>query len=173
LPEFEVFDVPLRIGLVSDTHLVNPKRGLPSGLLDGLQGCDLILHAGDIQRTWVLDALREVGPVRAVFGNNDAELIGVLPFTLFFQIGSHRIGLIHGWDPQGGGRVTAKVLAQREMHGLVDCVVYGHSHIPEVIERDGLLMVNPGSTMSRPWTPPPGYAIMEVNDSINVERVTL
>lgn len=158
---------------MSDTHLVSPARGLPGALIAGLAGCDLILHGGDISRLWVIEALQLIAPVRAVYGNNDPGLEELLPYELFFQIGEHRIGLIHGHDPIGRPRMTAKVLVQDRMRGQVDCVVYGHSHRPEITERDRLLMVNPGSPTQPRWEPRPTYAIMEVGTAISARLITL
>ncbi len=173
MPEFEVHRAPLRVGLVADTHLVKPTRSLPARLIEGLEGCDLILHAGDISRAWVLEALDRIAPVRAVEGNNDYDPDLALPLERFFLIGRRRIGLIHGHDPAGRPRVTAKLFAQERMRGIVDCVVYGHSHRPEIAERDGLLMVNPGSPTDPRWAPRPTYVVMEVRDTIQARLIDL
>ena len=56
----------LRIGLVSDTHgLLRP------GALAFLQGCDLIIHGGDIGNAGILEALARLAPLTVVRGNND------------------------------------------------------------------------------------------------------
>jgi len=56
----------MTIGVISDTHgLVRPEAAA------ALQGVDLIVHAGDIGKPAVLDALRDIAPVRAIRGNND------------------------------------------------------------------------------------------------------
>jgi putative phosphoesterase len=55
-----------RIGIISDTHgLFHPK------VVEHFQGCDLILHAGDIGKAEVLTHLEEIAPVKAVRGNVD------------------------------------------------------------------------------------------------------
>jgi len=55
-----------RIGLISDTHgLVRPEA------LVALKGVELIVHAGDIGKSEVLDALQAIAPVAAIKGNND------------------------------------------------------------------------------------------------------
>lgn len=161
MPAFEEFDVPLRIGLVADTHLHDPRRHrLPEQMLDGLDGCDLILHAGDVTETWVLELLAAVAPVRVVAGNGDVRIPG-LPRTLYFRFGEHTVGLLHGH--LGGG--TARRSAFNTMHGRVHCAVYGHSHRPEIVTREGLLMVNPGSPSRRRWAPRHSYGILRVTDA--------
>ena len=58
------------IGLISDTH----------GFLDSkfethLRKCDEIWHAGDIGSMKVAERLREIAPLKAVFGNIDNHRI--------------------------------------------------------------------------------------------------
>ncbi len=174
MPEFEALANPIRIGLVADTHRRNPKRGLPPALLDGLTGCDLIFHAGDISERWVLETLAEVAPVRAVIGNNDSfELLKELPEERYFVSGSHRIGLLHGYSDMAKRATTAKVWTLDRMRGVVDCAVYGHSHQPEVSEREGLLMVNPGSPTDFRWAKGPTYGILEVGEDIRARLIEL
>jgi uncharacterized protein len=172
LPEFEQLDVPIRIGVVSDTHLVNPARGIPDRVFDLLRGSDLILHAGDINRLWVLDELRHVAPVHAVAGNNDdPELQELLPMERYYQIGPHRIGLLHGHVLAGRKSATARNVALDRMRGVVDCVIYGHSHKPEIEHREGVLMINPGSPTQPRWAPAATLAILEVGVTIEARLI--
>lgn len=174
MPESENLANPIRIGLVADTHRRNPKRGLPQALLDGLDGCDLIFHAGDVSERWVLEVLAEVAPVRAVIGNNDSfDLLKELPEERFFVSGSHRIGLLHGYSDMARRATTAKAWTLERMCGLVDCAVYGHSHQPEVMERQGLLMVNPGSPTDFRWAKGPTYGILEIGEAIRARLIEL
>ena len=128
------------------------------------------MHLGDVNAPWVLETLAEIAPVRAVQGNNDEpELLERLPMEHFLEIGGHRIGMIHGH----GTKFTARETTLRRMVGLVDCAVYGHSHRPEIVERDGLLMVNPGSPTQRRYAPEHTYAMMHVDDRISAELIVL
>jgi hypothetical protein len=161
----------MRLGLVADTH--RPSRlpvFLPSELLRGLAGCDLILHLGDFNSLPVLERLRELGPVLGVYGNNDdAELIALLPRERYLQIGAWKLGMLHGHEGPG----VAREVALREMKDRVDCVVYGHSHWPDNTRREGLLMVNPGSPTQRRRAPARTFAIMTVDDEIAVTHIEL
>ena len=48
----------MRVGVLADTHgLLRPET------LDALAGCELLIHAGDVGKRSVLDALRELAPV--------------------------------------------------------------------------------------------------------------
>src|SRR5947209_13027046 len=71
------------------------SRKLPGALYPYLDAADVILHAGDILVGEVLDELRGFAPVHAVLGNNDAELVGVLPETLSLELGGVRVAMLH------------------------------------------------------------------------------
>jgi putative phosphoesterase len=170
LRAFESLAAPLLIGLVSDTHIFSARRAIPNTVLDALSQCDCIFHAGDVCVRRVLDQLEEIAPVRAVFGNNDLpELVDTLPRERVFTVGGQRIGLLHGHDPKR----PARVIALERMRGRVDCVVYGHSHRPEIEERDGLLMVNPGSPTDPRYGRTPTYGLMQVGTSIESRIIAL
>ena len=58
----------MKVGILSDTHdLLRPE------VIDALQGCDYILHAGDISSQRILDRLEQIAPVKVVRGNTDKE----------------------------------------------------------------------------------------------------
>ena len=129
-----------RIGLISDTHgLLRPEA------IDFLQGCDRIVHAGDICDATVLDALEKIAPLVVVRGNNDhgpwAEAIAVARTV---RIEGVTIGVIH----------DVADLKRIPFDDEVSLVVHGHSHKPAVIERDGRVFVNPGSAGPRRFTLP-------------------
>ena len=67
----------MRIGIISDTHgLLRPE------VMEQLNGCNLILHAGDINKQEILDRLEQIAPVKVVRGNNDKEWAGQIPYVL-------------------------------------------------------------------------------------------
>jgi putative phosphoesterase len=124
-----------RIGLISDTHnLVRPE------VLQYLAGCDAIIHAGDICKQAVLDALAQIAPVTAVRGNNDIdEPVALLPTHVKLTVQQVTILVVHD---------IADVVDDPRREGI-DVVVTGHSHKPAISERDGVLFVNPGSAGPR------------------------
>ena len=56
------------IGLLSDTHIPDAVLGLPPELNRIFQDVDLILHAGDIFTSSVLDELESMAPVYDLAG---------------------------------------------------------------------------------------------------------
>ena len=122
---------PQVIGLISDTHgLLRPEA------LRALAGVDLIIHAGDIGKPEVLAGLKQIAPVRAIRGNNDRDQWARrLPEARTVAVGRFRIHVIHNlhelsFDP-----------AARS----IGAVISGHSHKPSILEKAGVLLVNPGS----------------------------
>jgi uncharacterized protein len=164
LPEFERLSNPIRIGVAGDTHRSsrNP-RALPVGLRDAFLTCDIIFHTGDVNAPWVIRDLERIAPVRAVRGNNDEmPLSRDLPVELFFESGGIRIGLMHGHLPKGTARQNTIV----RMTGVVDLAIYGHSHVPEVVEHEGLMLVNPGSPTQKRYQPDATFAIVSITDTV-------
>lgn len=130
----------LRVVCLSDTHL-RRRGGLPIWCLNRLGGADLILHAGDLVAASVLEELEQLAPLEAVSGNMDALVLKqALPTRQVAEIGGVRIGLIHNPGP-------AHRRALRLAAGFAGCdvVVYGHTHVPEIVRLDRCLVLNPGS----------------------------
>ena len=124
----------MRIGLVSDTHgLLRPEA------LRFLEGSDAIVHAGDIGKPQVLEALRAIAPLHAIRGNNDGWA-GDLPDALEVEIGGVRVYVIHDF----------KTIGRWPVPPATQVVVCGHSHQPVVARyAEGFLLVNPGSAGPR------------------------
>lgn len=150
------------IGVVSDTHIPARGRVLPKALIEGLLGVDLIIHAGDLLKDYVLYELEEIAPVEAVTGNNDDEYIrNMLPNKKIIEVGSFRIGITHGC---GRGDTTLNRVMSKFESDSVDCVVFGHSHIPFNERIDGILYVNPGSPTDKRTQEHYSYGIIKVDD---------
>lgn len=147
----------LRIGLVADSHVGEFIDAMPAWVGESLEGCDLILHAGDLSVMRVLDELEQIAPVRAVHGDHDIDA-QELPAALVVDAAGWRIGLIHGsrgthWDAHavargvlGDRRWQPRLEARlRDRLGAVDAVVYGHWHLPRIATVGATLMVCPGA----------------------------
>jgi putative phosphoesterase len=129
-----------KILLLSDTHSF-----LDSRILDYAKDADEIWHAGDIGTFEVTDALQQIKPLRAVFGNiDDAAIRQQFPENLFFELEGVSVFMTHI-----GGR------PKRYVKGISDKLtklkpqvfICGHSHILKVAfdsDRE-LLYINPGA----------------------------
>lgn len=145
--------VARRVGLIADTHgLVRPD------VHDALAGVALILHAGDVGGTAVLEELGLIAPVRAVWGNTDPPGLPGLVEALSLTVDGVRIHVQHGHEL---GRPTpAQVLAAYPE----DVLVYGHTHRQAVLEAGGRLVVNPGAAGPRRFDLLPSVAILTIAD---------
>ncbi|HLJ13097.1 MAG TPA: metallophosphoesterase family protein [Bryobacteraceae bacterium] len=123
------------VGLISDTHGL-----LRAEALQALAGSDLIIHAGDVGKPEILDALRAIAGVVAVRGNVDqGDWAMALPETAIAQAGSAVLYVLHDvhaldLDPAAAG---------------FHIVVSGHSHQAGQTKRAGVLYINPGSAGPR------------------------
>ncbi|MEO6026002.1 MAG: metallophosphoesterase family protein [Candidatus Binatia bacterium] len=140
-----------RVGLISDTHgLLRPEA------VAALRGSDRIIHGGDIGDAAVLTALAAIAPVTAVRGNNDCDpWAHAVDETALLQVDDVAIYVVHD---------VADLRRTPPPHGT-RVVVSGHSHKPGVVERDGVLYVNPGSAGPRRFTLPIAVAELLIEGS--------
>ena len=159
---------PVRIGVLSDTHLTLGDARLPALLARCQQyfaGTELILHAGDVVDPQLLPLLPR--PVLAVRGNLDPP-----EFTerRIVPLAGKRIGLIHGW----GAKYDLEERILRAFAGeQVDCIVYGHSHQPVCHVVNGILLFNPGSPTDRRNAPFPSLGLLTIGAEIAGEIIAL
>jgi putative phosphoesterase len=146
---------------MSDTHLWPGRaRSLPAAVYPHLEAADLILHAGDITTRHLVDELEAFAPVVAVLGNNDHELVGMLPETRTLVLGGVRFAMVHD-----SGAREGRGTRMRRRFPDADVVVFGHSHEPANQRTpDGLLLFNPGSPTERRRAPDHTIGVMELVD---------
>jgi putative phosphoesterase len=123
------------IGIISDTHgLIRPES------LAALRGSDLIIHAGDVGESTILEQLGTIAPIVAVRGNIDkAPWTARLQVTAVVKAGSANIYVLHDIHDLDFDPAIAKF----------NIVVSGHSHKPAKNVQSGVLYVNPGSAGPR------------------------
>ncbi len=159
-----------RIGVVSDTHVPSRAPCVPDAVLRHFEDVELILHAGDLSSLAVLDQLSAYAPVEAVQGNVELpEVVAALPLKREIVVGGCAIGLVHIL----GERAHYVRNARREFPGA-RVVVFGHSHVPFLDDRDGLLLLNPGSATDRRRQPACTVALLIIEDGRpRAEHITL
>lgn len=136
-----------RIGILSDTHgLLRPE------VTETLQTCDVIFHAGDIDRPEILDKLKALKPLYAVRGNADKEWAESLPAELTAELFGYRFYMVHNKKEISADADDA------------DFIIYGHSHKYSHEERDGQIWLNPGSCGRRRFTLPITMAVAEIEE---------
>jgi len=136
----------LRVVALADTHVRRGgTRRLPDTAYAELARADVILHAGDVVVPELLDELGGFAPVHAVLGNNDHELLGVLPERRVDELAGVRVAMVHDSGATAGrpGRLA-------RWFPDADLVVFGHSHQPyDELAPTGARLVNPGSPTER------------------------
>ncbi|WP_309057077.1 metallophosphoesterase [Streptomyces sp.] len=160
---------PVRLLLVSDTHVPLRAKRLPEELLREAEAADVVLHAGDWVDVATLDLLEErARRLVGVHGNNDGpQLRARLPEVARVTLGGLRFGVVHETGP-------AKDRERRcaALHPDLDVLVFGHSHIPWDSEAPGgLRLLNPGSPTDRRRQPYCTYMTCAVADGALFEVV--
>jgi putative phosphoesterase len=140
----------MRIGLVSDTHVPEAEKQIPTEVHQALQGVDLILHAGDIYDLSVLDELERIAPLFAAAGDDDyGETLkdSRVKEQHNLELGGYTIWLVHQrpyqistpwWRDQNLGN-------QNNNGEVPDFVIFGHEHKTVVEKINGVLLICPGS----------------------------
>jgi hypothetical protein len=140
-----------RIGVISDTHgLMRPEA------LAALHGCELIIHAGDIGKSEVLDSLNRIAPVLAIRGNNDRDpWATAMADFLDLQVNGVNLQVIH----------NVHEIEDDPTEDKITVVISGHSHKPSVVKRDGILFVNPGSAGPRRFKLPVSVGLIDLAEN--------
>ena len=144
----------ITIGVISDTHLIEPNKWFREKALLCFADADIILHAGDLTSLSVLDIFSGK-TVHAVHGNMcGPKTRETLPSSKIIDAGNFRIALVHGvgFMPNIEDRLF-------DAFAPIDCIVYGHTHKPVCRRYGPTLMVNPGS-----FTITGTYGIITVED---------
>lgn len=136
------------VGVISDTHgLLRPEA------VAALHASEIIIHAGDVGGSQILDRLRAIAPTFAVRGNVDTSAWAkVLPLTDVVDVGGLQIYVLHNLadldvDPKAAGFAA---------------VISGHTHRPLAEVRDEVLYLNPGSAGPRRFSLPIAVARLRV-----------
>ncbi|WP_035276667.1 metallophosphoesterase family protein [Desulforegula conservatrix] len=119
------------IGVISDTHgLLRPKA------LNMLSGSDIIIHAGDIGEIDIIHKLEDIAPLYAVRGNTDrSSWPRKIPSWEIVQFEGLNIYVRH-------------ILGEMDIDpasASIDIVITGHTHMPKIDWKNGILFFNPGS----------------------------
>ena len=152
------------VGLISDTHgLWRPQ------IAEIFRGVDLIVHAGDVGGRGVLEELRKVARVLAVYGNVDDLHDPTLARERSETIGGVTIHVSHGHEL---ARATPEAVLARYAG---DVVVFGHTHRATLYtDPAGRLAINPGAAGPRRFDLKPSVARLTIaNGAVDAEIISL
>ena len=154
------------IGLISDTH-----GWLDPAIAGWFAGVDMILHAGDVGREPVLQALQQIAPTVAVRGNVDGGAWArALPVEHVVTVGSHRIGMRHISGSPSRPDGAALAFIKREQP---DVLLIGHSHIAVIQKREGVLWINPGAAGRQGLHKERTVMRLHIGEKMDVDVITL
>lgn len=145
----------MRILLISDTH-----GNIPFDLTE--LKCDVLMHAGDIGPLSLMNSFHEFDKWHAVAGNTDFDLVDTLPHLFFSREYGPSVFMVHNLA------APHRMLAENvnKINELDPAVVfYGHTHLPEIVQKDNRLFVNPGSMGKPGMTNIRSYAIVTLENN--------
>lgn len=136
-----------RVAIISDTH-----GTLNSQVLQAINGCEQVVHAGDICGAHVLSRLNQIcNQVTAVAGNNDApglwaeietQVVAALPAMTQLELPGGILAIEHGHEH---GMHKPDHASLRAAHPDARAIVYGHTHTMLVDDEQSPWVVNPGA----------------------------
>ncbi len=146
----------MKIGVISDTHGL-----LREEVIESLKDCEVIIHAGDINKPQILESLQQLAPLYVVRGNNDkGEWADALEQKKIFTLAGKKILLIH----------NKKEISQSLED--IDLVIYGHSHQYYCEKEGGTWWLNPGSCGKRRFSLPVTWALLMIEgNDIRIEQL--
>jgi putative phosphoesterase len=151
----------MTIGVLSDTHLLEPDMWFREKAGICFADTDMIFHAGDLTSLSVLEVFAGK-TVHAVHGNMcGPKTRDTLPASKIIEVGNFRLALVHG-----AGYMHNIEDRLFDVFAPIDCIVYGHTHKPVCRRYGPTLMVNPGS-----FTATGTYAIIKVDEQSMEGRI--
>ena len=140
MPIEEYFSQMKKILLLSDTH-----SHIDEAILKYVKQADEVWHAGDIGDLSVTDAIKNIKPLRAVYGNiDDAQVRLEFPLHNRFMCEEVSVWITHIGGYPGKYNPNIKAEIQTNPPKIFIC---GHSHILKVMfdKKHQLLHLNPGA----------------------------
>lgn len=149
----------MRIGVFSDSHgdLTALKRAV-----DHAGSLDFAIHCGDYYEDLVKVFGHTQTPYEGVCGNVD--FVRHAPLEQQLALGGLSIYVTHGhlYDV----KYDLNRLFYKSLELEVDICLFGHTHIAQVIEKDGLILMNPGSVARPKGGQKASYGIIEIEHKI-------
>ena len=135
-----------RIGLISDTH-----NYLDEAIFKHFDKCDEIWHGGDFGAVEIANRLKELKPLKGVYGNIDGyDVRNIYPLKQVWKCEEVTVYMTHigGYPNRYAPGIKQELIASN-----AKLFISGHSHILKVIydEKIGCLHMNPGAAGKQGW----------------------
>lgn len=149
----------MKILVLSDTHGDIDKAEVA---IKKSQGIDLIIHLGDYFRdAQKLSSIFPQIPIEYIYGNSDF-MIEDVPAEKMLEFKGKKIFITHGhrysvkWDYEK--------LYKKAEEMDVDLLLFGHTHIADVVKKESYYLINPGSISDPRDDSNESYAIIEIHE---------
>lgn len=146
----------MKLVVMSDSH--GDMEAVKS--IAGLSA-DASFHCGDSEGSFSDPAF---GSMHKVRGNCDTD--PAFPKSVIVSVGGKKIFAVHGHKHNVKQSLLELYYSAKEQQA--DIVLFGHSHLYGAEMKDGILFVNPGSTLMPRGGKAPTYAVIEWDDSVRV-----
>jgi len=158
----------MKIGVISDTHLKEPKPEFKRLIEIHFKDVEKIFHAGDFIDWSIAEYLSNLKELVAVCGNMDPpEIQKAFPRERVIEVKGFKLGLTHGWGPPFG--IESRV---KDEFDEVSAIVYGHTHTPANHQVKNILFFNPGSP-TRPFLHRPTIGLLHIGEKIEGEIIKI
>lgn len=164
-----------KVLLLGDFHVPNIAAEPPEEIYDVVEESDVVICTGDLGDDRILDELMLRSDKFYAVGGEDDYID--LPEQDVFEIEGIRFGLLHGdkLDEFEGEDEIDQMIDYGDMIN-VEFLVTGHTHQPFKTEREGLVLLNPGSvtgvTPEKELGGKSTYLMLHIDDG-NVHDISL
>ena len=157
----------MRILVISDTHGETDKA---EDILRNHDDIDLIIHLGDYFRdAQKISASFPNIAIEYIYGNSDF-MIGDIPAEKLLECAGKKIFITHGhrysvkWDYDK--------LHRKAQETEADLLLFGHTHVAEIIRTMDYIIMNPGSISDSRGDSTESYALVDINgDEMQVKII--
>ncbi len=128
----------MKIGIMGDTHGNTYQLNKAMELL---RDCEMVLHTGDFYRDIRTLPIEQQKKITAVAGNCDYQKN--IPSEKIIDVSGKRLFLCHGHH--FGVKTGLNRLYYKALEVGANIAIFGHTHVPALVEENGIFLVNPGS----------------------------
>jgi len=146
-------------------------------MLDAIKKADWLIHVGDYTSQNIFNKLIQLKGERfkGVPGNADPLFIrNYFPSKSILEIGGKKIGFTH---PISGGPIekTLKKVFFNFRNDDVDIIIYGHTHEATIIEKNDILIINPGKGYyeNTSFGPPTTFVILKLDNELKPKLIKI
>lgn len=144
-----------RILVFSDSH---GKTEYMTEAMEKIIDTDLVVHLGDNVRD--IETVSYIYPdFKYAYVCGNCDISADAPYKKIIEADGFRILLTHGHEFHV--KSSLLTLTEYAKENNIDCVLYGHTHLPYCSHENGILFLNPGSGSI---TGNESYGVVEIYD---------